>query len=110
MLNNDDLFRRLVQARANALLRHKVVVSQRTPYRRVGGRRVNRDTHPRFDLHRFILPNQRPLDEIIPLSVGIKPSLGKVSLLLEELVVGFNDISSDSPRASTGSGSAAGPR
>jgi hypothetical protein len=93
LLNNDDFFWSFVEARTYALLRHKVVVTHGTPNRCLGGRRMNRDIHPGFDFHRFILPDERALDKVISLPVGIKPFLRRVSLFLEEIVVGLNNVS-----------------
>src|SRR5207253_908005 len=71
---------------------YEVVVAdpRREPVPDAGG--VDDDAHPRSDLQRLLGTDQRPLDEVVTLSVGVEAPLRAAAVRLQEGVVTLPDL------------------
>jgi hypothetical protein len=87
LLQLENLFQRLMKTIAGTVFCHEVVVANMGEHGsgRIG--RMNHHTHALFEGHRFVVSNQRALDQIVSLRVGVHSRLGRHILLFHEFVV-----------------------
>ena len=64
------------------LLHHQIVIRHRGPGCVAHGRGMDCDVHIGLNLHRLIVPDGRPFDKVVSLSVGVQSPLGLEALLL----------------------------
>src|SRR5436189_5826753 len=80
----DDLFRELVDAVAGAVAADDVVVAEPVQIADVRVGRVDDDVHILLDRPRLVAANERPLDQIVALTVTIEPRLLRAAVRLHE--------------------------
>ena len=73
-----------MDARSRAGFRDDIIIGEARPDRPVCRRGMDREVHPRLDFHGFVIPDERPLDEVVSLTVGIGASFRGIPLFSEE--------------------------
>src|SRR5215469_2756699 len=98
LLYLEDLFRRLVKTIARAVFCHEVVVANMGKHGCGGKGGMNHDTHALFEAHGLIGSNQRALDQIVSLRVGVDSRLRRHTLQLHEFVMRESNLTARGPR------------